>query len=84
MFKKFPAAGMNNRENPPTERLIDGACDLHSQHTPDDSSQHFPSYLRLFGTFFGLLISESFWRAARLLASCWRQFRTAPANVAFL
>jgi hypothetical protein len=84
MFEKFPAARMNNSESSSSERLIAGEPVRRGKHTLHDASRHFPSYLRLFGIFFGLLISELYWRAARLLASCWRRFRTAPANVAFL
>jgi len=84
MFEKLPAARMNNRENSSTDRLIAAARELRGKHTLRDASMHFPSYLRLFGIFFRLLISESYWGAARLLASCCRRFRTAQANVAFL
>jgi hypothetical protein len=84
MFEKLPTARMNNRENSSTERLIAAAREIRGKHTLHDASRHFPSYLRFFGIFFGLLISESYWRAARLLANCWRRFRTAQANVAFL
>jgi hypothetical protein len=84
MFEKFPAARMNNRENSSTERLIAGARERRGKHTLRDDSRHFPSYLRLFGIFFGLAIFESHWAAARTLSGCFARFPTAQAHVAFL
>jgi hypothetical protein len=84
MFEKLPAARMNNRENSSTKRLIAAAHELRGEHRLQDASRHFPSYLRPFGIFFGLLTSESHWGAARLLAGCCGRFPTAPPNVAFL
>ena len=84
MFEKLPAAKMNNSEISSTEQWIAGARELRGKHTLHDVSMRFPSYLRLFGIFFGLLISESYWGTPRLLASCCRRFGTAQANVAFL
>jgi hypothetical protein len=84
MFEKFPAARMNNSERSSPERLIAGARKRRGKHTLHDDSRHFPSYLGLFGIFFGLLISESYWGSTRLLAGCCRRFRTAQANMAFL
>jgi hypothetical protein len=84
MFEKFPAARMNNSENSSTERLIAAARELRGKHTLRDASRHFPSYLRLFGIFFGLLISESHWAAARTLSGYSGRFPTAQAHVAFL
>jgi hypothetical protein len=84
MFEKFPAARMNNSESSSPERLIAGARKRLGKRTLQDDSRHFPSYLRLFDIFFGLVISESHRGAARLLASCCRRFGTAQANVAFL
>jgi hypothetical protein len=84
MFEKFPAARMNDSESSAPERFIAGVRKRLGKGTLQDDSRHFPSYLRLFDIFFGLLISESYWGAARLLASCCRRFHTAQANVAFL
>jgi hypothetical protein len=84
MFEKFPAARMNNSESSSPERLIAGARVRRGKYTLHDASRHFPSYLRLLDIFFGLLISDSSWGAARLLASGCRRFRAAQANVAFL
>jgi hypothetical protein len=84
MLKKFPAARMNNRENSSTECLISGARELRGKHTRHDVSRHFPSYLRLFDNFFGLLISELHWGAGRLLTGCYGAFPTAKPHVAFL
>jgi hypothetical protein len=84
MFEKLPTARMNNRENSSTERLIAAARELRGKHTLHDASRHFPSYLRLFGTFFEPLILESLWGAARLLPRCGGRFSTAQAHVAFL
>jgi hypothetical protein len=84
MFDKLPAARMNDRENSSTERLIAVAHELRGKRRPQDASRHFPSYLSPFGIFFGLLISESHWGAARLLAGCYGRFPTAPPHVAFL
>jgi hypothetical protein len=83
MFEKLPTARMNNRENSSTERLIAAARELRGKHTLHDASRHFPSYLRLFGTFFELLIFESLCGAARLLPRCCGRFSTAQAHVAF-
>ena len=60
------------------------ARDLAGKETLNDASRHFPSYLRLFGTFFELLIFESHWGAAPLLPGCCGGFSTAQAHVAFL
>jgi hypothetical protein len=84
MFEKLPAPRMNNRENSSTERLIAGSRDLRGKLITHDTTRHFPSYLRLFDNFFGLLISESHWGAARLLAGCCGRFPSAQAHVAFL
>jgi len=84
MFEKFPAARMNNSENPSPERLIAGAHKRRGERTLHDNSRHSPSYLRLFDIFFGLLISESYWGTPRLLANYCRRFHTAQANMAFL
>jgi hypothetical protein len=84
MFEKLPTARMNNRENSSTERLIAAVRELRGKHTLHDASRHFPSYLRLFGTFFELLILESLWGTARLLPRCCGGFSTAQAHVAFL
>jgi hypothetical protein len=84
MFKKFPTAGTNNGESSSPERLIAAAHTRRNKPTPRDDWRHFPSYLRLFGIFFGLLISESYWGETRLSASCCRPFHTAQANMAFL
>ena len=75
---------MNNSESSSPERLFAGAHKRGAQHTLPDDSRRFPSYLRLFDIFFGLLISESYWEAPRLLANCCRRFHSAQANVAFL
>jgi hypothetical protein len=83
MFEKFPAARMNNSENSSIERLIAAARELRGKHTLHDASRHFPSYLRLFGIFFGLSIFESHWGVARLLPGCCGRFSTAQAHVAF-
>jgi hypothetical protein len=84
MSEKLPAARMNNRENSSTERLIADARELRGEHTLHDAPRPFPSYLRLFGTFFELLIFESHWGAAPLLPGCCGRFSTAQAHVAFL
>jgi hypothetical protein len=84
MFEKLPAARMNNMENSPTERLIADARERRSKRTLHDGLSRFPSYLRLFGIFFGLLISESYSGTARLLARCCGRFPTLQAHVAFL
>jgi hypothetical protein len=84
MFEKLPAARMNDKENSSTGRLITAAHELRGKPTLHDASRHFPSYLCLFGTFFELLIFESHWGAARLLAGCGGRFPTAPPHVAFL
>jgi hypothetical protein len=84
MFEKLPALRINNRENSPTERLITAAHELRGKHTLHGASRHFPSYLRPFGIFFELLIFESHWGAARLLAGRCGRFSTAQAHVAFL
>jgi hypothetical protein len=75
---------MNNRESSATERLIAGARELPGKHTLHETSRHFPSYLRVFGTFFELLIFESLWGAARSLPRCYGRFSTAEVHVAFL
>jgi hypothetical protein len=75
---------MNNNESSSTDRLIAGGRDLRGEDGLHDASSHFPSYLRFFDVFFGPLISESYWGAARLLASCCGQVSTAQAYVAFL
>jgi hypothetical protein len=84
MFEKPPAARMNNGENCSTGRLIVGALELRDEHTAHSTLSHFPSYLRLIGNFFGQLIFESYWGAARLSAGCCGRFPMAQANVAFL
>jgi hypothetical protein len=84
MFKKFPAARTNNSESCSPERFMAGARTRRDKRTLHDDWKHFPSHLRLFGIFFGLLISESYWGTPRLLASCCRRFHTAQANMAFL
>jgi hypothetical protein len=84
MFEKFPAARMNNCESSLPERLIAGARERRGKHTLRDDSRHFPSYLRLLGIFFGLLISESHWTTPRTLSGCSGRFPTAQAHVAFL
>jgi len=83
MFEKLPAARMTNRGNSPTERLISAVRELRGKPTLHEKLKHFPSYLRLFDNFFGPLISESQWGAARLLAGCCGRFHTAEAHVAF-
>lgn len=75
---------MNNRQNSSTEQFIGNARENPREHESFEATSHFPSYLRLFDNFFALLISESDWRAARLLAGCWGKFPTAQAHVAFL
>jgi hypothetical protein len=84
MFKKLPVSRMNSTENSAPERLIAAERELCGKRTWHDGSRHFASYLRLFDIFFGLLVSDSYWGASRLLASCCRRFGTAEANVAFL
>jgi hypothetical protein len=84
MSDKFAATRMNNSENSSPQRLIAGAYKGCGKHTPQDDSQHSPSYLRVFDNFFGLLISESYWEAPRLLASRCGRFHPAQANMAFL
>jgi hypothetical protein len=84
MFEKLPAARMNNSEDSPTERMIADASELREKQALHDCSRHFPSYLRLFDIFFGLLISKSHWGAARLTTGCGGRFPTAHAHVAFL
>jgi len=74
---------MNNSESSSTERLIAGAREPRGKDVLHAASRHFPSYLRLFDNFLGLLISESHWGAARLLAGCCGRFPTAEAHVAF-
>jgi hypothetical protein len=75
---------MNQRGNSATERLIAAARELGGKHTLHDASTHFPSYLRLFGIFFELLILETHRGAPRFLPGCCRRFSTAQAHVAFL
>ena len=75
---------MNNSENSPTGRMIARASKLREKDTLHDSARDFPSYLRLFDIFFGLLISKSHWGAARLTTGCSGRFPTAHARVAFL
>jgi hypothetical protein len=84
MFEESPAATMNNRESSLPERTIAGARERHGKHTLRDDSGHFPSYFRFLGIFFGLLISELHWVAARTLSGCSGRFSTAQAHVAFL
>jgi hypothetical protein len=84
MFEKFPTARMNNSESSAPEGLIARARDRGGKRTLHDGSSRFPSYLRLFGIFFGLLISESYSGKARLLARCCGRFPTLQAHVAFL
>ena len=75
---------MTNKESSAAERLIAAARELDGKPALHDASGHFPSYLRLFDTFFELLTFESLWGAARLLPRCYGQFSTAEAHVAFL
>jgi hypothetical protein len=84
MFEKLPAARMNDREKSSTERLIADAHERRSKRTLHDGLSRFPSYLRLFGIFFGLLISESYSGTAQLLARYCGRFPTLQAHVAFL
>jgi hypothetical protein len=84
MFENLPASRMNDRENSATERLIAGAREPGGKHTLHDASRHFPSYLRLFGTFFEMLIFKSLWGAARSRPRCYGRFSTAEVHVAFL
>jgi len=84
MFEKLPTSRMNNSESSSIERLIPGGREFGSKYTLHGASRHFPSYLRLFGTFFELLIFESLWGATRLLPRCRERFSTARARVAFL
>jgi hypothetical protein len=83
MFEKFPAARMNNNENSSIERLIAVARELRGKHALPDAPRHFPSYLRLFGIFFGLSSFESHRGVAGLLPGCCGRFSTAQAHVAF-
>jgi hypothetical protein len=75
---------MNDKENPTPERLIAAARELSGEHTQHDTSRHFPSYLRRFGTFFELSILESLWGAVPFLPCCLGRFSTAKGHVAFL
>ena len=75
---------MNNGQISSTEQLIDTARANRREHKSLEAISRFPSYLRLFDKFFALLISKSYWRAARLSAGCWGEFPTAQAHVAFL
>jgi hypothetical protein len=75
---------MNNRNTSSTERLIADARAVRGIERVNDASRRFPSYLRVFGNFFGPLISESHWGATRLLAGWWGRFTTAQVHVAFL
>jgi len=84
MFEKSPAARMNNCKSSLPERTIAGARERRDKHTLRDDSGHFPSYFRLPDIFFGLLISELHWVAARTLSGCSGRFHTAQAHVAFL
>jgi hypothetical protein len=84
MFVKFPAARMNNSETSLPERLSAYARTRRDKPTLRDGERRFPSYLRLSGIFFGLLISESSLEPPRLLASCCTRFHTAQLNMAFL
>jgi hypothetical protein len=84
MSEKHPVATINNREISITERLVVDARELAGKETLNDPSRSFASYLRLFGTFFELLIFESHWGAGPLLPSCCGRFSTAQAHVAFL
>jgi hypothetical protein len=84
MFEKLPTATMNNSERFAIERLIAGAHEPRDKDRLREALRHFPSYLRLFDNFRGLLISETHWVAARLLAGCCGRFPTAHAHVAFL
>jgi hypothetical protein len=84
MFEKFPTARMNNYESSLPERLIAGTRERRGKHSRRADSMYFPSYLRLFGIFFELLISESHWAAPRTLSGYSGRFPTAQAHVAFL
>jgi len=83
MFEKDPATTMNNREDSSTKRLISPVRELRGKQPLHEELRHFPSYLRLFDNFFGLLISESQLGAARLFAGCCGRFPMAQAHVAF-
>jgi len=84
MFEKFPATRMNKTKSFAPERLSADAQEGRNKHTLHNGLSGFPSYLRLFGIFFGLLISESYSGTARLLARCSGRFPTLQAHVAFL
>jgi hypothetical protein len=75
---------MNNRNISPTERLIAEERAVRGIERLNDALRRFPSYLRVFGNFFGPLISESHWGATRLLAGWCGRFPTAQVHVAFL
>jgi hypothetical protein len=84
MFEEFPTATMNYIESSAPEGLIARAQERRGKRTLHDGLSRFPSYLRLFGIFFGLLISESYSGTARLSARCCERFPTLQAYVAFL
>jgi hypothetical protein len=84
MFEKLPAARMNKTKSFSPERLSADARERRGKRTLHDGLSRFPSYLRLFGIFFGLLISESYSGTARLSARCCERFPTLQAYVAFL
>jgi hypothetical protein len=84
MFEKHLIATINDREIFLRERLVVDARELAGKETLNDASRRFASYLRLFGIFFGLLISESYSGTARLFARCGGRFPTLQAHVAFL
>ncbi len=84
MFEKFPAARMNKSESSTPEELIAHARERRGKRTLHDDSSRFPSYLRLFYIFFGLLIFEFFSGTAQLLARCCGRFPTLQAHVAFV
>ena len=75
---------MNDRESSSRERLIAEERELRAKHTLHDALTHFPSYLRRFDNFFELLVSESSWRAPRLLAAYYGRLPMARVHVAFL
>ena len=84
MFEKFPTATMNYIESFAPQGLIARARERRGKRTLHDDSSRFPSYLRLFGNFFELLISESYLGTARLSARCCGRFPTLQGHVAFL
>lgn len=84
MSEKLTAARMNDGESSLTERMIAGAANSHAKQTLCDALTHFPSYLHLFDKFFGLLFSESQWRAPRLSGGYPLPLPMEKVHVAFL